>query len=167
MSVIAAKVYNDKIIMAADSILVINDWSKRNTGFAKIAEINGMIAGSTGSAKEASLMWHYMQTHKPASASEKDMLTFIVEFAQWKSAIDGSNVENGYLIAYNGHLFEVSGIFVHEISDYIAIGAGMDYANAAMYLGHTPREAVKVACELSCYVCEPIVEYSMNRETSK
>lgn len=166
MSVIAAKVYNDKIIMAADSIL-INDWSKRNTNFAKIVEINGMIAGSTGSAKEASLMWHYMQTHKPASPSEKDMLTFVVEFAQWKSAIDGSNVENFYLIAYNGHLFEIQGLFVHEIADYVAVGAGADFANAAMYLGHTPREAVKVACELSCYVCEPIVEYSMNREVLK
>ena len=164
MSVIAAKVYNDKIIMAADSILTCG-WSKRNTNFAKIVEINGMIAGSTGTAKEASLMWHYMQTHKPASPSEKDMLTFVVEFAQWKSGIDSSNIENSYLFAYQGHLFEIESIFVHEISDYVAIGAGEDFASAAMYLGHTPREAVKVACELCCYVCEPIVEYSMNKET--
>ena len=162
MSVIAAKVYNDKIIMAADSILT-NGWSKRSSNFAKIVEINGMIAGATGTAQEASLMWHYMQTHKPASPSEKDILTFIVEFAKWKSDISGNDVANTYLFAYQGHLFEIESMFVHEISDYVAIGAGEDYANAALYLGHTPREAVKVACELCCYVCEPIVEYNMKR----
>ena len=106
MSVIAAKVYNDKIVMAADSILT-NGWSKRNNNFAKIVEINGMIAGATGTAQEASLMWHYMQTHKPASPSEKDILTFIVEFAQWKSSIAGSDVANRYVFAYQGHLFEI------------------------------------------------------------
>lgn len=162
MSVIAAKVYNDKIVMAADSILT-NGWSKRNNNFAKIVEINGMIAGATGTAQEASLMWHYMQTHKPASPSEKDILTFIVEFAQWKSSIAGSDVANTYLFAYHGHLFEIVNMFVHEISDYAAIGAGEDYANTALHLGHTPQEAVKVACELCCFVCEPIVEYSMKR----
>lgn len=164
MSVVAAKVYKDKIVMAADSILV-KGWSKRNSNFAKIAEINDMILGGCGTAQETSLMWHYMQTHKPASATEKDVLTFIVEFAQWKSGIVGnSNVENVYLLAFQGHLFEIEYMFVHEIFDYVAIGAGDDFANAALYLGHAPSEAVNVACELSCYVCEPIIEYSMPKE---
>ena len=46
---------------------------------------------------------------------------------------------------------------VEEIDDFAAIGAGRDYAYAALYLGATPKEAVEVACELSCYVSEPIV----------
>ncbi|MBR6649296.1 MAG: hypothetical protein IKL29_07960 [Bacteroidaceae bacterium] len=161
MSVVAAKVTKDKIQMAADSILV-KGWSKRNANFAKIAEINGMILGGVGIAQETSLMWHYMQTHKPASASEKDVLAFIVEFSQWKAGTTGnSQVDNCYLLAYQGHLFEIEHMFVFEIKDYVAIGAGDDFANAALYLGHTPREAVKVACELSCYVSEPIIEFEM------
>ena len=164
MSVVAAKVYKDKVAIAADSILV-KGWSKRNANFAKIAEINDMILGGCGTAQETSLMWHYMQTHKPASATEKDVLTFVVEFAQWKSGIVGnSNVENVYLLAFQGHLFEIEYMFVHEVFDYVAIGAGEDFANAALYLNHTPSEAVKVACELSCYVCEPVIEYSMSKE---
>lgn len=164
MSVVAAKVYEKEIIMAADSILV-KGWSKRNSNFAKIAEINNMIVGGTGSAQEISMMWHYMQTHKPASAAEKDVLTFIIEFVQWKNNMgSGSNIENVYLLIYDGHLFEIDRMFVHEVSDYIAIGAGEDFASAALYLGHTPQEAVKVACDLSCYVCEPIVEYKMTKE---
>jgi hypothetical protein len=79
----------------------------------------------------------------------------------------GSNIENVYLLIYDGHLFEIDRMFVHEVSDYIAIGAGEDFANAALYLGHTPQEAVKVACDLSCYVCEPIVEYKMTKENDK
>ena len=73
MSVIAAKVYNDKVVMAADSIIVTG-WSKRNNNFSKIVEINNMIMGSTGYCQECSIMWHYMQTHKPASSLEKDIL---------------------------------------------------------------------------------------------
>lgn len=78
MSVVAAKVLEDKVVMAADSILV-KGCSKRNSNFAKIAGINGMIVGGVGYAQEISLMWHYMQTHKPASPTEKDVLSFIVE----------------------------------------------------------------------------------------
>ena len=160
MSVIAAKVYADRITVAADSILT-NGWAKRNSNFSKISNINGMIVGSTGTAQEVSLMWHYMDTHRPASATEKDVLNFIVEFANWKNGFGaGSCVDNTYLMAFDGHLFEIERMFVHEVKDYIAVGAGEDFANAALYLGHTPREAVKVACDLSCFVCEPIVEFT-------
>lgn len=47
---------------------------------------------------------------------------------------------------------------VEEIDDFAAIGAGRDFSYAALYLGATPEEAVKVACELSCKVSEPIVK---------
>ena len=161
MSVVAAKVYEKEIIIAADSILV-KGWSKRNSNFAKIAEINNMILGGCGSAQEISFMWHYMQTHKPASPTNKDILTFIIEFAQWKNDMGGGNrIDNEYLLAYQGHLFEIQNMLVHEITDYSAIGAGEDFATAALYLNHSPAEAVKVACDLSCYVCEPIIEYKM------
>lgn len=167
MSVVAAKVYEDKITVAADSILT-NGWLKRNKNFSKIANINGMIVGSTGTAQEGSLMWHYMETHRPASATEKDVLKFIVEFSNWKNGMGaGSCVENTYIMEFNGHLFEIEQMFVHEIFDYIAVGAGQDFATAALYLGRSPKEAVKVACDLSCFVCEPIIEITAERESEK
>lgn len=162
MSVVAAKVYNNRIVMAADSILV-KGWSKSTNGnFAKINQINGMIVGGTGYAKELSLLWHFMRTHKPDGNTDKDILEYIVEFSKWKQDLVGdSSISNNYLLAYDGHLFEIENMFVYEIKDYNAVGAGEDFANAALYLGHSPREAVKVACELSCYVAEPIIEYEM------
>ena len=49
MSVVAARVYKDKIVMAADSIIV-RGWSKRTDhDIVKINEINGMIVAETAS----------------------------------------------------------------------------------------------------------------------
>lgn len=164
MSVIAGKVYNDKIIIAADSILV-KGWSKRTGNFSKLAEINDMIIGGTGTAEEMSLFFRFAQTHKPESATEKDILAFATEFASWKQTNYNSNsfLRNTYLIAYDGHLFEIENMFIYEIKDFAAIGAGEDYANAALYLGHSPEEAVEVACKLCCFVSEPVVKYKMKR----
>lgn len=150
--------------MAADSIIV-RGWSKTaNHDFAKINEINGMIVGGTGLAQELSLMWHYMATHKPASATEKDVLDFVVEFSKWKRELTGDGViQNTYLLTYGGHLFQIENMFVHEVAEYCAIGAGEDFANAALHLGHTPKEAVKVACDLCCFVAEPIIEYTQSK----
>jgi hypothetical protein len=164
MSVVAARVYKDKIVMAADSI-VVRGWSKRTDhDIVKINEINGMIVGSTGYAQELSLMWQYMTTHKPASATEKDVLTFVVEFSRWKRDLIGSgSVDNTYLMAYDGHLFQIEDMLVYEVSEWSAVGAGEDFANAVLYMGNSPRDAVRVACELSCLVAEPIIEYSMQK----
>lgn len=164
MSAVAAKVYPNSIVMAADSILV-KGYSKRNKNFSKIAKINDMIIGGCGSAQEISLMWHYMQTHKPAASTDKDILNFIIEFSQWKSNMGaGSSIDNEYLLIFKGHLFEIQNMLVHKIKDFSAIGAGEDFAAAALYLGHSPEEAVKVACELSCYVCEPVISYMERKE---
>ncbi len=107
-------------------------------------------------------MWQYMRTHKPETATGKDILEFFVEFSRWKKNLIGNGeVENEYLMAHKGRLFEIISMFVHEVDNYIAIGAGMDFSTAALYLGHSPEEAVKVACDLSCMVSEPIVRYEM------
>lgn len=162
MSVVAAKIYDNRIVIAADSILV-KGWSKSTNGnFTKINQINGMLVGGTGNAKELSLLWHFMRTHKPDGNTEKEILGYIVEFSKWKQDLIGEGgISNTYLLAYDGHLFEIEDMFVYEIKDYDAVGAGEDFANAALYLGHSPREAVKVACELSCFVAEPIITYEM------
>lgn len=164
MGVVAAKVYKDKIVMAADSIVVRGRSKRIDNGIVKINKINDMIVGSTGYAQELSLMWQYMTTHKPATATEKDVLDFVIEFSRWKRELIGSySVDNTYLMAYDGHLFQIENMLVCEVSEWIAIGTGEEFANAALYLGNNPRDAVKVACELSCFVAEPIIEYTMQK----
>jgi len=100
-----------------------------------------------------------MGTHRPKDTSTKSVLDFMVEFVKWKKDYDDNEkVSNSYILAFDEKCFEIESMFVYEISDYSAIGAGEDFANAALYLGHTPSEAVKVAAALSCYVAEPTVE---------
>ena len=166
MSVIAGKVYDDKIIVAADSIIV-RGWDLKRTGFSKLAYINEMIVGGSGTAAELSLFFQYMHTHRPASPTESDVLAFVVEFASWKKDYNEDAVSNMYLLAFKGHLFSIEGTFVNEVKDFEAVGAGEDFALAALYLGHTPEEAVKVSCDLSCYVAEPIMKFEMPREEAK
>lgn len=164
MSVVAAKVYKDKIVIAADSI-IIRGYSKilTKTNFSKLEEVNNIIIGSVGLAEERSLMIRFLQTHKPESPTEKDVLEFISEFAQWKQKYSNANIENEYLLAIDGHLFNIEGLYVYEVLDFSAIGAGMDYANTALYLGHSPEEAVIVACEMCCYIAKPITTKTMLR----
>ncbi len=164
MSVIAAKVYQDKIVIAADSILV-RGWSKksnRKNDFQKIAQINGMIIGGVGTAEANSLMFLFAETHKPARADERGIAEYFAEFAKWaKGYADVNTIENDYLIAYSSKLFSVEGFFVAEVGNYEAIGAGEDFANTALYLGLTPERAVSVACEMCCMVSGPVVQYEM------
>ena len=162
MSVVCAKVYNDRIVIAADSICV-RGWSKDATNnFAKLGRINGMIIGGVGYAQETSLLYQFAKTHRPLNATDRDILDFIVEFGGYQRDLTGSfGINNNYIIGHGGKLFAVENMFVREIKEYVAIGAGMDFANAALYLGHTPIEATKTACDLCCMVAEPIIVEEM------
>ena len=164
MSVVCAKVYENKIQIAADSIIV-SGWNSKRTDmkFSKLTKINNIIIGAVGEAQETSLMWHYMETHKPKDASEKAILDFIVEFGKWKKDYgENSRINNSYILAFDKKCFLVEESFVCNVDNYCAIGAGEDFATAALYLGHTPSEAVNVAARLSCYVAEPIIEEEMS-----
>lgn len=158
MSVVCVKKYDDKIVFAADSIAVINDTKLQMANLTKLEQINNMIVGGAGSSEELNLLFLFSQTHSPLSATEKDIMTFFYEFYKWKVELELPFAsENEYIIGYNKKAFFIQGLLVNEVLDYHAIGAGMDYALAALYLGHSPEDAVKVACDLNCYVAEPIV----------
>lgn len=159
MSVVCAKVYDDRIEVASDSIVVWG-WTKdTRTGFSKLSSVNGMVIGACGACDELSFMYHFCKTRKPESATERDVLSFFVDFSSWKRDKYGSSeINNTYIFVFDAKVFRVEGFFVIEVTDSTAIGAGEDFAKAALYLGHSPREAVKVSCELSCLVSEPIIE---------
>ena len=149
MSVVACKIYKDKIEMASDSIAV-KGWTKINNAQNKIVKLmkyNDMIIGGCGNSDEISLLFHYMKTHTIEDMDEKGVLDFIIEFRRWKNDLTGdNNLRNPYII-----------------DDFYTIGAGEDYASGALYMGASPKEAVKAACELCAMVCEPIICESINK----
>lgn len=158
MSVVCARVYDNRIEVAADSIIV-HGWAKdTKTGFSKLMPVNGMIIGACGSCDELSFMFHFCKTHQPESPTERDVLSFFVEFSAWKREKYGSSgIDNTYILVFQGKVFRIEGFFVMEVREHTAIGAGEDFAKAALFLGHSPEDAVRVACELSCFVAEPII----------
>jgi hypothetical protein len=80
------------------------------------------------------------------------------KFADMRETCLGDRkIDNNYIIIYAGHVYEVEGMFVQEITDYTAIGEGEAYALAALYLDHDVVDAVKAACKFSCFVSEPLI----------
>ena len=156
MSVVAVKVTNKKIIIGADSIIAYG-WTQEKDKLAKLEEVNGMIIGSVGIAQEGALFRVFCRTRKPRSADVESIVDFMSDFQDWlKNKTDESNIENTYILVFDKKVFNIEGFYVKEVTDYTAIGAGMDFALSALYLGNSVKDSIKAACHLSVYCEEPI-----------
>jgi len=157
MSVVAVKVTKEKIVIGADSILVSHGTTQEKDKFAKLNKVNDIIVGDVGDAQEGGLFLMFCRTRKPREASIEAIIEFMSEFQDWmKSKTDESKLTNEYILIIERKAFLVEGFFVKEIIDYTAIGAGMDFALSALYLGNSVEESIKAACHLSVYCEEPI-----------
>lgn len=155
MSVVALKVEKDKIRIASDSIRVYGATQEKDKA-AKLIKVNDIIIGQSGQSRDVQYMSIFAQSHQPKEATEDYVLQFVVEFVEWcKKKDPGYNMNSDFFIIYRGKAFFISSdFFQREITTYYAIGAGADYALAALYLGQEVEKAVETACELSIY-CEP------------
>lgn len=158
MTVLAAKRTETEIILATDSIMVRGYTQDKGTNeYSKLWSENGMVFGCTGMCQESAMLQIFCKTHQPKSASLDDILEFMTEFAGWKKDRTGNySIDNVYFLIYKKVLFLIEGFFVQEINNFAAHGAGMDFALAALHLGHDPVSACEVACACSIYCEEPI-----------
>jgi len=165
MSIVCCKVTDTEIQLASDSIMVRGyTQEKGKDDFAKMFKTNGMIIGGTGYSEEISLFQMYCQTRKPAAPTNYDILLFLSEFCSWKKTkIEIYQIKNSYIILFDGHAFYINNFFVKEIVSYEAIGAGMDFALSALYLGKDVYEAAETACELSVFCEKPIIVFKMSK----
>ncbi len=159
MSVIAARKYTDRIVMAADSINLFGQTKETKNLRVKLRKIGeDFMVGAAGTSRETGLFYNYLDTHKLAVPTEAAVLNLMVEFIDFARKFDERFwTENEYLIAYKTALFYVYDLDVIEVKEYAAIGAGEDYALTALRLGHGPFDAVKVACDLCAFTAGPIV----------
>lgn len=166
MSVVAVRKTDRKIKIAADSISVCG-WTRMEKTIkkAKLFKVNGIIAGGVGLSSENLLLENFCLTHQPHEATEREILNFFIEFNNYLKDLGLSKYTNAFILCFKGKAFLIyEDMYVNEINEYAAIGAGEDFALAALYLGHSAKEAVKTACELSAFVAEPIVEFEMEKE---
>lgn len=161
MSVVAGKVYKDRIIVGADTQTT---WGQavQNSTNAKLFKVKGLIVGSVGAALEGQLMRLFCDTHFPKSSSEHDIVEFMVEFWAWCKKKKDNYVPDGwFLMAFDKKLFSITSNLDVTYHDTWAIGSGWEYAMAALHLGHSVKESVKVACDLTIYCGEPIEQYEI------
>ena len=146
----------NKITIGADSILV-SGWTQEKDKLAKLNKANGMIIGDVGDAEEGALFLLFCKTRKPREASVDAIVEFMSEFQDWMNNKTGeSKLSNQYILIIEKKAFMIEGFFIKEVTDYTAIGAGMDFALSALYLGNSVKESIKAACHLSVYCEEPI-----------
>lgn len=156
MSVIACRILPDGYEIAADSIS-LRGWTQRKTKdckFAKLFQVNDLVIGGVGTSEETALLKLYAATKKPLAANEHSLLEFWEGFIKWKKEkTDKPGSENVYFVGFGGKVFHIVEWFIEEVTKFEAIGAGMDFALAALHLGNDAEMAVNVAIELSA-VCE-------------
>tara|TARA_B100001094_G_C17996501_1_gene702915 strand:- start:89 stop:580 length:492 start_codon:yes stop_codon:yes gene_type:complete len=156
MSVVAVKVTKNKIIIGADSILV-SGYTQEKDKLAKLNKVNGMIVGDVGDAQEGALFLLFCKTRKPSEASVGGLVEFMSEFQDWLDKKTGeAKLSNEYILIIEKKAFMMEGFFIKEVTDYTSIGAGMDFALSALYLGKSVKDSIKAACHLSVYCEEPI-----------
>lgn len=159
MSVVAVKVTGNGYTVAADSIGVLGYTQTKgeNLNMVKLKEVNSIVIGGVGYAEETNLLCLFCETRKPETNSASSLLTFLSEFSDWKYKKTGKYYGgNSYIIGIEDKVYSVMSYEIDLITSYWAIGAGMDFALASLYLGHTPEEAVATAIELSVYCENPI-----------
>ena len=160
MSVVACKINENGYEIAADSITIRGSTQTKGqtTDQVKLFEANEMVIGGVGTAEENSLMRLFAETHRPVAADELALLEFLSEFSEWKKKKTDSNViKNSYLVGFQDNVFHVEQWYVSKVKTYMAIGAGMNFALAALYLGHSAKKAIETAIELSIFCESPII----------
>lgn len=159
MSVVAVRVTDKGYTIAADSICVFGYTQTKgnNIDVVKLKEVNGLVIGGVGSSEEVNLFQLFCETRKPDTNSELALLSFFGEFSEWKYKKTGTYYSNSaFIIGMGDKVYDVSGYDINRVTSYWASGAGMDFALAALHLGHTAEEAVATAIELSVYCENPI-----------
>jgi ATP-dependent protease HslVU (ClpYQ) peptidase subunit len=157
MTVIAVKKHKDKIVIGSDSIRAYGS-TQQKLEYGKLKKLDGFIFGHAGAAVNVTLMCMFAKTHKIDGPNEDAVSNFMAEYLQWcKKKINDYKFESQFLFVIGGKIFVVfQDLCIYEIEDYYAIGAGMDFALASLYLGKSVKEAVEAACELSIYCEKPI-----------
>lgn len=165
MSVVATKIFKNEILIAADTQVTWGWTAFKDDKSAKIFRAgDGTIIGGCGLAEPLALMKIFTKTVRPKEGSQDAITEFLHAFHEWlKDHTDGAKDKNTYHIVTHGKAFLADGYYIQEIETFHAIGSGMEYAMTALHLGHTPEEAVKIACDLNIYCSEPVNSFAVYR----
>lgn len=162
MTIIVAKKYKDKIVVASDK-QVTHDWHMKSP-FSKIIKIDNMIIGGAGAGAGCQMMQLFCLENKLKSCGETDVLMFFKKFISYATEFDKEyrKDSNDWLIAFNEEILKVSsGVFIYKDLEVASIGSGSEIALGAVHAGFEPVEAVRLASKLTVYCGEGVDSYEI------
>jgi len=170
MSVVAVRKEGSKITIGADSIRISGWGTQEKDKLAKLFRVSkDLIVGTVGDCAIHSLFREFLNNHLPKANTEYGWTTLISEFSTYLNDLKNApKLENSMFIVVNKHkVFLISGYFIREINDYYAIGAGMDYALSALYMGASVKEAIETACHLSIFCEKPANVIEVKKQSTR
>jgi len=154
VTVIAARVNGQCIEMSADSQFTRCGGHKNNTGLTeKIIRGSDFVIGVSGEALLLTLVSMYAKNHPVGDGGVDRVTEWGLEFLEYcRKKTDSWDQHGSLLLAHKSGLYAVYDWIPLVVTDFWAIGSGLQYAETAMYLGHSTEEAVLVAIQMA-YGC--------------
>jgi hypothetical protein len=122
------------------------------TDARKLFQIGSLRFGSVGPAKNGVMLYEFL---RGTDHREYRMYDLMRKFYRETPECDKDTCS--FLLIRDKECYLVNGMDVSEPQRYQAIGCGRKFALAALELGHSAEQAVRVACKLSEGCREPIV----------
>jgi len=153
MTAIAAKVYPGRIVMACDSRMS-RGYHGKDTGYPrKIIRGSDFLVGVSGSAIVVPLLAAYAKNHSIGEGGDIRIAEWCFEFLEFCKKYTGDWKQDAtLLLAHKSGLYGIEDWLPLPVADWEAVGSGFMHAEAALYMGADPVEAVEVAIKMA-YGC--------------
>jgi ATP-dependent protease HslVU (ClpYQ) peptidase subunit len=169
LTVIAAQIVGDRVIIAADSAITVEGCFKFVDTNSKIATAYDSVFACSGDPGAFTMFMRYLDDNPFNITEKKHLVDYFTDFYKWLEergttmlSSDGGTL-NEFVVFTNGQLYHIHGLFIRMIADDVAIGSGGMVAKVAMQCGQSPISAVAVAIDVDPYCGGPIRVLTMNR----
>ena len=168
MTVLALKNYEDKIEIAADSgTFYGQDGAKENGSIKIVSPKENFHFAATGWVSEKNLFELFCLKNEPEANTRHAILRYFSDFIHWKKQFTDKLEQNcHYFIIYETLCYQIQGGFDIEsipTGSFRALGAGMQEAKCAMYLGRSPYEAVELCLKLNAWTSGEIQQLTITK----
>ena len=173
MTVIACKVGDDKIFLAADTQVTKGDCAMPGLKYSKVKRIGELLIAGSGRCDEVGLFNSYIKNNVfPLDTDNipEYMAAFYRyrdSFSEWIKPAPDERAESGnhYVVIGRGRVFVIGGLATFELNDgaIYATGSGEEFAMGVMGFGGTVVDAVRIACKYDINCSEPIDYFEIDR----
>lgn len=165
MSVVAVKRYDDKIVIASDSICMRGTQKIQMCKLVKSDKHKHLVAGFVGEGRFVEFGKDYVKNVVPKGNEFKDITAYIdglidmiQEFFGLENAVE---IYEGFsiILVFNDRIWSADMGCIAEVPEgHYSIGAAMIETDTLMHIGKSPKEAIEIATEINTAIALPVHE---------